>query len=228
MGVSGAIIYSTQIKNYLCFMYVPKEFKEKDQQELLGFLRLNPLGTIVSTTGTPEPMASHIPLMAKVENEEIWLEGHLALVNPQAELLKEGKTVLVIFQGPDAYISASVYGHVNVPTWNYQSVHMYGIVEQMTTPELIRHLDESVDYFESQRHQKLTFADFPEKMIEAMVTAIAGVRIRVYKTEAAYKMSQNRNDKDYENIIADLAGSESLKDKEVAAAMKVIYSHKKR
>lgn len=207
-------------------MYVPKEFSEINPGELLQFMRQNALGIVISSDS--EPVACHIPLMVNAEGNEIILEGHLSRANLQLEQLKDGKSVFVIFQGPNTYISSSVYSHVNVPTWNYQAVHVYGTVEQMSVFELVHHLEESVAYFESVRHQKLSFKDFPEDMIAAYLKGICGIKIKVSRMEAAYKMSQNRNEKDYQHIVTDLTESDALKDQEVAEAMKAIFNHKKR
>ncbi len=209
-------------------MYIPKEFIETNPDEILQFLEQNPLGMLISTAGLPEPMVSHIPFLIKTDRREIILEGHISRANSQAEQLKKGKPVLVVFQGPNTYISSSLYSHTNVPTWNYQAVHIYGTIETMETPELIQHLEESVQHFEDQRHQKLSFADFPEAMIEDYLKGICGIRIKAYKTEAAYKMSQNRNEKDYQNIVSDLAQSPASKDQQVANVMQAISNHKKR
>ena len=209
-------------------MYIPKEFMVSDQQEVLSFLEQNALGIVIVSSGLADPLASHIPFTAKAEAGEIVLEGHISRANEQAEHLRKGKTVLVIFQGPNAYISSSVYTHTNVPTWNYQAVHVYGTVEPMETPELVKHLTESVSHFESHRHSRLSFEDFPPGMIEDYLKGICGIRIRAYKTEAAYKMSQNRNAEDYGNIVSDLSGSSSAKDNKTGLAMKAISNHKKR
>lgn len=201
---------------------------ETNPEEILSFLSRNPLGILISSVGVFEPAVSHIPLLAKTVNSELVLEGHIARANSHVEHLKKGKTILAVFQGPNTYISSSVYTHSDVPTWNYQAVHVYGTVELMETSELVSHLEESVHHFESQRHAKLSFADFPEDMIEASLKEICGIRIKAYKTEAAYKMSQNRNDQDHANIVSDLAQSPSSKDQQVAAEMQAIANHKKR
>lgn len=209
-------------------MYIPKEFTESDRSELLRFLRAHPLGIVIHSVDVTEPSASHIPFVVREENGQLVLEGHLSRANGQLEQLKNDKPVLVVFQGPNAYISSSVYTHENVPTWNYQAVHLYGVTEIMDMPELVKHLEESVEYFESQRHRKLAFSDFSEAMISDYLKDISGIRIRTYKIEAAYKMSQNRNETDHANIVADLESSPASNDRETAAAMKAISNHKKR
>jgi len=208
-------------------MYIPKEFNESDQRELMVFIEVNPLATLISAVGMVEPLVSHIPLLVKADKDGLVLEGHIAKANMQSGQLKKGKTALAVFQGPNAYISSSVYSHANVPTWNYQAVHVHGIVEVMQEEALIAHLAESVSHFESGRHEKLAFGDFSEEMIRAYLKDIIGFRLRAYKIEGAWKMSQNRNKEDYRNIIEDLRKSPHEKDREVSRAMEAICNHKK-
>ncbi len=200
-------------------MYIPKEFKETNQAEILHFIGKNALGILVSSTGVFEPLVSHIPFISSLENDEIILEGHLAINNPHADQIKNGKTALVIFQGPNAYISSSVYTHENVPTWNYQAVHIYGTIEILTKEDLQTHLSQAVDFFESERDPKLAYSNFSKSMLESYLNEIIGFRLRAYKTEAAYKMSQNRNEVDYQNIVSDLIESKNPLDQEVAKEM---------
>ena len=200
-------------------MYIPKEFKETNQAEILHFIGKNALGILVSSTGVFEPLVSHIPFISSLKNDEIILEGHLAINNPHAEQIKNGKTALVIFQGPNAYISSSVYTHENVPTWNYQAVHLYGTVEILTKSELENHLSQAIDHFETERNNKLDYSKFSKSMLDNYLNEIIGLRLRTYKIEAAYKMSQNRNNTDFQNIVTDLSQSKNPLDQEVAKEM---------
>lgn len=200
-------------------MYIPKEFKETNPDEILHFIGKNALGILVNSTGIFEPLVSHIPFISSLDNDEIILEGHLSIHNPHAEQIKKGKTALVIFQGPNAYISSSVYTHENVPTWNYQAVHIYGTVEILTKDALQAHLDQAVDFFESGRENKLNYSNFSKSMLDSYLNEIIGFRLRTYKIEAAYKMSQNRNNTDFQNIVTDLSQSKNSLDQEVAKEM---------
>ena len=203
-------------------MYIPTDFKENNFEEVLDFITHNPLGIIVSATAVLEPLVSHIPFSVKrIENDFI-LEGHLSIHNPHLDKLKKGKSALVIFQGPNAYVSSSVYSHTNVPTWNYQAVHLFGTVEILSRTALQEHLKTAVSTQEAHRHHQLSYDKFPAEMMEAYLNEIAGIRIHSYKIEAAFKMSQNRNETDYQNIVADLSQSNKFSDKEVANVMRKI------
>jgi transcriptional regulator len=198
-------------------MYVPSEFAPQDHTEIIEFLKENPFGTLVSNSENLEPVATHLPLLMKTEQEELIFEGHIAKNNKHSELLRDGRTALCIFQGPHAYISSSVYTHENVPTWNYQSVHVYGTISLMKDSELIAHLKEMVDHHESGREQRLDYSKLPEKMLSAYYKEITGFRITQYRMEAAFKLSQNRNQTDFNNILNDL--SKDKKNRSITEAM---------
>lgn len=208
-------------------MYTPAYFKETNPSEIAQFLEQNSLGIIISSSGVFEPIVSHIPFLIQKDGEDFILEGHLASANQHIEHLRKGKTCLIVFQGPNTYISSSVYTHENVPTWNYQAVHVFGMVEEMTKSELLEHLKKSVQKFESRRHNQLEFDQFSPEMIDAYTNEIQGVRIRSYKVEVAFKMSQNRNASDYQNIVQDLASSNDFRDLEVSEVMQRYANHKK-
>lgn len=200
-------------------MYIPVDFQEENSEELLRFMQAHPLGTVISATAVTEPCASHLPCLVKHVEGEWILEFHIARENPQTAWLKNGKITLVIFNGPNAYVSSSVYGHPNVPTWNYQAVHVHGLAEPMTEQELTAHLIESVAFFEAQRPQPLDLKTLPPDMLKAYQQDIAGFRIRSYKLEGAYKLSQNRNHADYNRIVSDLASSSHQQAQEIAETM---------
>ena len=198
-------------------MYVPKEFSPEDRSEIYDFLKNNPFGTLISNSENLEPVATHLPFLTRTTSDDIVLEGHLARNNKHAELLRDGKTALIIFHGPHAYISSSVYGHQNVPTWNYQAVHVYGVISLMNEAELIRHLEEMVEHHESGREHQLDYASLPEELLTAYRKDILGFRITSYRIEAAFKLSQNRNESDFKRIIDDL--SKDKKNRSIIEAM---------
>lgn len=117
-------------------MYIPKHFKVTDFDEIQGFIQENSFGTLV-TTKQGTPIATHLPLALHKQGDEFYINGHMAYGNPQWRTFGvENENVLVIFQGPHAYISSSWYKDENVPTWNYQAVHVYGTASIMSEQEL--------------------------------------------------------------------------------------------
>lgn len=185
-------------------MYVPESFQIKDLSEIESFLLNNSFGTLIHS-GDSEPLATHLPFLIERDNELFTLEGHIALHNEQSKFIRKGKSVLVTFLGATGYVSSSVYGHPNVPTYNYQAVHVYGTINPLSEMELMAHLDKMVRLYEETRCPSLKMENLPKEMLEAYYKEIVGFKIESYKVEAAFKLSQNRNSSDFEAILHDLS-----------------------
>jgi len=185
-------------------MYVPDDFKIDDPLEIERFLLQNPFGILISNGSGLEPMATHIPFMIRRVDRDFILEAHLSNANKQAELLRKGKNVMVIFQGPHAYVSASVYEKENVSTWNYQAVHLYGTLNVLTPSETDMHRHALLNNFEEHRPNGLNYESLSKEMLMHYKNEIIAFRVKTYRTEAAYKLSQNRSKVDQKNIVKDL------------------------
>lgn len=198
-------------------MYVPQEFSVSDLKEIAVFLQYHSFGIIVSNQGNFEPIATHLPFVIKKNGDQFILEGHLSKQNHQTDIIKKGKNVMVIFQGPHAYVSSSVYSHVNVPTWNYQAVHIYGTIELLSPEETTNHLKELVETHEADRDNSFDLSTLSPEMLSAYQNEIVCFKIESYRVEAAFKLSQNRSFVDYERIIDDL--SKDKKNRAITEAM---------
>ena len=130
--------------------------------------------------------------------------------------------VLAIFLSPiQHYISSSWYNHPNVPTWNYMSVHVYGRLRVVEGERLRNSLERMTHLHERVSSHPLT-QEVLQSEIEKQISGIVGFEIDVERIEASYKMSQNRDDEDYRNIIAELEKLEDYNAKMVAAKMSQI------
>src|SRR5258707_15799301 len=109
-------------------MYIPKAFREDDSKTLHAFMREYSFATLV-TQQEGMPFASHLPFLLDAgQGPYGTLLAHMARANPQWHALDSAQEVLIIFQGPHAYISPSWYEvELSVPTWNYAAVHAYGV-----------------------------------------------------------------------------------------------------
>lgn len=200
-------------------MYIPKRFKVNDEKEIWSFLKKHTFATLV-TTDKGRPVATHIPVMVNREGEEIVVSGHLAYGNRQWRTLNEEQESLIIFQGPHSYISSSWYEEQQVPTWNYQSVHVYGNVSLQTQEELIADLKTLLHVYEHHRQHPVLWETLSPELLERELKGIVGFKLIVTDIQAAYKLSQNRNDKDYANIITQLHQETSPEAHQVAQEMK--------
>jgi transcriptional regulator len=199
-------------------MYSPKYYREEDRQKILEFIRQNEFATLVLYDGG-KPLASHLMLEVNAEGEQVTLYGHMSRANPLWKLFDLNNEALVIFQGPHTYISATWYDHVNVPTWNYISVHAYG------HPQLVSDHDEMYALLSRlvgrhEAHSEYRMETLPPDFVEKEMKGITAFKIEVTRLEAAFKLSQNRNDRDYQNIVIELEKRTDEPSLQVAAAMR--------
>lgn len=182
-------------------MYIPKLYREEDREKILEFLRQNNFPALVTYDGE-KPTATHLPVeVLENENGSLTILGHMSRANPQWRSFGE-QEVLLIFQGAHTYISPRWYDHVNVPTWNYMMVHVYGKIRLVEGEELHSLLSRLV-----RNHEEPTVYDLeslPQDFVQKEMNGVVGFAVDVTRVDAGYKLSQNRNDGDHENIIREL------------------------
>jgi transcriptional regulator len=185
-------------------MYIPRRYEEKDHEKILSFMKENSFAIMVSIKNGL-PVASHIPLSVEKNSAgEDVLVGHISRGNDQKETFSTGAKMLCIFPGPHAYISPRWYTHINVPTWNYIAVHAYGTLRIMEGDELKQALSRLVDIFEHPMPHPMKLEDLPEKMLHDDMRGIIGFEIKIEELQAASKLSQNRDEESYRNVIGHL------------------------
>ena len=200
-------------------MYIPKAFREDDIDTLHTFIRKYSFATLV-TQQDGVPFATHLPFLLNTgRGPNGTLLAHMARANPQWHDSNSAKEVLVIFQGPHAYISPSWYEvELSVPTWNYAAVHAYGfprLIEEHE--ELFNLLKTLIETHEAQFEKPWPF-QLPDDYVQKMMRGIVGFEIEITRLEGKFKLSQNRTASERENVIAAL--QESLDTKAVAELMK--------
>lgn len=184
-------------------MYIPNLYKDENQTEIKQFLDKNSFAILVNNTNK-KLWATHIPLLLdknKLGNEV--LLGHVSKENPQAESFKNNQDVLAIFSGVHSYISSSWYDHENVPTWNYIAVHIYGKISVLNHDDTILSLKKLVDKYESKSENPVKIEKLSSKTM-LQVNGIVAFEIEISSIEAIKKISQNRDAKNYQNIITEL------------------------
>ncbi|MBZ5751331.1 FMN-binding negative transcriptional regulator [Metabacillus rhizolycopersici] len=199
-------------------MYIPKYFKVTNVDEIWDFVHKNSFGTIV-TTKKEKPIATHLPFGLTKKGDDYFITGHMAYGNPQWRTFETCEDVLVMFQGPHSYISSSWYGHEEVPTWNYQAVHVYGTASILDKEELIEELTTMLKKYEENRENPVLWDKLSPQLLEKELKGIVGFKIKVQEIQAAYKLSQNRNEEDYLNIVHKLHEEEDSNSKQMAKVM---------
>jgi transcriptional regulator len=202
-------------------MYRPPAFREDDPAVVRQIMREARLATLVTATaegiiGTP------LPLVFAEEGAHGVLYGHVAKANPQWRLPPAGDA-LVIFSGPDAYVSPSWYASKRehgkvVPTWNYVAVHAYGPVEFFEDEDrLLEIVTRLTDQHEAAHAAPWAVTDAPADYIRAQLKGIVGLRLPITRIEGKRKLSQNRPLADREGVVAGLEQSDREDDRAVAA-----------
>ena len=179
-------------------MYIPKHFEIQDQSELLSFIRDNGFGQLISSV---EGRLFSTPLPFVLSDDDQKLITHVAMQNPQADDL-DGQEVLISLMGPHAYISPTWYEKSGgVPTWNYQSVQVYGTVEVVNERDRKKEIVELMSiHFEDNLSDPWDM-QYPTKMLDA----ILGIEISITEIQGKYKLSHNRPAKDQHNVIRSLS-----------------------
>lgn len=206
-------------------MYVPAHFNEDRIDVLHDLIRATGLATLVSMTADGL-IASHAPMMLDPDPAAYGtLIGHLAKANPHAHAADPSVQTLVIFQGPDGYITPSYYaakkehGKV-VPTWNYAAIHAYGTLEVFDDPaRLLAVVTRLTNRHETPRAQPWAVSDAPDDFIEGMLRGIVGIALPISRLEGKVKMSQNRPAADHSGLVEGLRhdGQDGLADAVVRA-----------
>lgn len=199
-------------------MYIPRHFKVTNFDEIKEFIQKNAFGTIVSIKHG-KPIATHLPLELHEQGDDYFVTGHMAYANPQWKTFETENDVLVMYQGPHAYISSSWYKSENVPTWNYQSVHLYGTARIMNEQELQEDLILLLQKYEHHRRNAALWENLSPQT-KKQIKGIVGFKIKIQEVQAAYKLSQNRNNEDYHNIIDKLNEEEDIIAHQIAKVMK--------
>ncbi|KZC16407.1 transcriptional regulator [Rhodanobacter sp. FW510-R12] len=199
-------------------MYTPKHFVETRVEALHGLIRAYPFATVV-TRAADGLTANHLPfeLVGEV------LHGHVARGNELAQL--DGAEVLLIFQGPDGYISPNWYPSKHetgreVPTWNYAVVHVHGRLRVIDDAIWLRRLLETLtDHHEAGQPQPWKITDAPDDHIEKSLRAIVGLEVAIGRIEGKFKLSQNHPARNRAGVVAGLRERDGDGDAELAALM---------
>jgi transcriptional regulator len=206
-------------------MYIPSAFQETDVATLHAFIEQHSFATLISYRDN-EPLASHLPLLLdRTAGVNGCLSGHMARPNAQWQSAA-GQRVLTIFHGPHAYISPRWYEARNVvPTWNYTTVHAYGVLRLVEDRDRIRKvLERTVELYESKMEQPWSI-ELPEaEFIKKLQGGIVGFEIDIDRFEGQWKLNQNHPAERREKVIRELRSLEDHDADQIAALMAAVES----
>ncbi len=194
-------------------MYHFSYFKEKDKQTLLQFMVEHPFAFLTGSFVSGEQVATQIPVLVEEREGELYLQGHIMRKTDHHKAFIENPKALLVFTGPHCYVSASWYSKPGVgSTWNYMSIHVSGELSFMEDQELVDFMKKLTLTFEKENVQSPTIYDnLPASYVDKMMPAIVGFEIKAEKLDNVFKLSQNRDEASYLNIINKLesAGGDS-------------------
>jgi transcriptional regulator len=200
-------------------MYTAPLFQPQSIQQVEDFLKEHGFAIVISQQNGI-PIATHIPLLltTKPSGERVFT-GHFAKANPQWKNIVEQTQVLAIFAGAHAYISSSWYDHVNVSTWNYTAVHIYGKFRIITDEALLDSLKALTDKYEAASKNPVRVETMPENYVRREMRGVVGFEMTIDSIQATFKLSQNRDDANHDSIIQHLHERNEGDDVKIATAM---------
>jgi transcriptional regulator len=194
-------------------MYIPSAFAVTDPAKIAEVISAHNFGIMISKDGD-SVFASHLPFLYRPDaGKHGLLASHLAKANRHWQLFNDHEEVLVIFNGPHAYISPNWYAtQVAVPTWNYVTIHVYGKPRVISDAELNTVLEETVAKHESGLPEPWTTSYLPDDLKAKLHQALVGFEIEITRVEGKFKLGQNRSKEDQEkmrSILQEAADSDS-------------------
>jgi transcriptional regulator len=206
-------------------MYLPKIFEERRPEVLHALIREHPLGTLVVMTANGLE-ANHVPFEVEAEPAPHGvLHAHVARANPVWKEFDSGVEALVVFNGPQSYVSPEWYPTKQetgkaVPTWNYVVVHARGTLHVMDEPGRARaHLEKLTAHHEAGRPHPWKLTDAPADYIEKMLTMVVPIEIRVTQLFGKWKVNQNRVERDRNGVVQGLLREPAATAREMAEAV---------
>ena len=206
-------------------MHIPKKFRQENIEELLEIVQQFPFATLV-TCSDENVEAIHLPMLLKKMDEDIFLTGHIAKTNSIWEKVDSGSEILVIFNGPNCYVSPNHYPTKTehgkaVPTWNYVVVHARGLVSFIHEPDWIYgHISELTSEHESKSARPWAITDAPKEYIRKMLPAVVGLEIKVASMIGQWKLSQNQPKINQQGVVEGLLSLEDPASQAIAAMVR--------
>jgi transcriptional regulator len=187
-------------------MYNLPYFKEEDKAVVLQFVNDFPFAFLSGCDANNKPVATQVPFFVDERDGKIFLSGHIMKNTDHHKAFLQNSNVLAVFTGPHTYVSATWYDNPHqASTWNYMSVHAKGVISFGGSDELVAILKRLTLHYENNNAASTTiFDNLPSAYLEPLIKAIVSFEIEVVSIENVFKLSQNRDEKSYNNIISKL------------------------
>ena len=191
-------------------MYNLPYFKEEDQETVVKFIKENPFAFLCGCDSSNNPVATQVPVFIDQREGRLFLSGHVMKNTDHHKAFLHNPNVLAVFTGAHTYVSSSWYQEKKqASTWNYISVHAKGVLRFLDHQALMDVLKRTTNHFENNPYSGANFDDLPTEYVEGLAKAIVAFEVEVGTIENVFKLSQNRDEKSYHNIIGKLEGQDA-------------------
>lgn len=187
-------------------MYNLPYYKEKNPQVIKEFIDQHPFAFLTGCDHENKPVATQVPVFIEEKNGKKILRGHIMKNTDHHKAFLKNNNVLVVFTGNHTYVSGTWYSNPYIAsTWNYMSVHVKGIIRFLDEAALEDVLRKVTLHFENYNHQSTTiFDNLPIEFKQKVMHAIVAFEIEILEMDNIFKLSQDRDEKSYHNIIEKL------------------------
>ena len=201
-------------------MYSLPHFIEPDHDKVIQFVKDNPFAFLTGCDSNHRPVVTQVPVFIDEKEGKLFLSGHIMRNTDHHRAFQQNDNVLAVFTGPHTFVSASWYTDKKQGgSWNYMSVHARGKMSLLDEKALVEVLRRTTNHFENNPHSGANFEDLSQEYVDKMIKAIVAFEIEVEKLDHVFKLSQNRDEKSYDNIIEKLQQQHSDA-REIAEIMK--------
>ena len=187
-------------------MYNLPYFKEQDAEVVLEFMRKHPFVFICGVDGGNEPVASQVPVFIDEKDGKLFLTGHIMRNTDHHKAFEQNPNVLAVFTSPHTYVSGTWYDDPHqASTWNYVSVHAKGVIRFGDKDDLISILKRLTLHYENNNKDSTTvFDNLSSEYTEPLMKAIVAFEVEITSIDNVFKLSQNRDEKSFHNIMSKL------------------------
>lgn len=201
-------------------MYNLPYYKEPDHSEIIAFMQQHPFVTITGVDKDNKPVATQVPVFIDEKEGQLLLTGHIMKSTDHHLAFAQNSNVLALFTGPHTYVSATWYTNPHGgSTWNYMSVYAHGQIRYGEGDELATVLQRLSLHYENNNEASATvFNNLSKEYTEKMMKAIVAFEIEITDLQHVFKLSQNRDEESYNNIIHKLKDGDANA-KAIAAVM---------
>ncbi len=202
-------------------MYNLPYFKEEDQEVVLEFMREHPFVFLTGVNEENKPVATQVPVFIDEKDGRLYLTGHVMKNTDHHKAFEKNQNVLAVFTSPHVYVSGTWYSNPQqASTWNYMSVHAKGSVRFGNEDDLIAILKRLTLHYENNNTASTTvFDNLPSEYTGRLMKAIIAFEIEITSIENVFKLSQNRDEKSFHNIM-DKLNEQGSDGKFIAGEMK--------